>query len=121
MLSGRESLFTGEDEIAKVMQKCTAHDVNLRFGSVLELIGAMERLAAAPGKSIGEASAVILGDYLMSTPWSRCCSGRWISPLVKSDLTQSREQPGVLGCRPASTCPIEGPAIKWLACPRHRS
>jgi hypothetical protein len=51
IFSGRESLLTGEDEVAKVVQKCTAHDVNKRFASVLELIGAVERLAAAPAQT----------------------------------------------------------------------
>ncbi|MEU3575659.1 protein kinase family protein [Streptomyces globisporus] len=48
IFSGREALLSLDDAPSKIVRKCTAHDVDDRYASVRELIGAVEGMEATP-------------------------------------------------------------------------
>lgn len=48
IFTGRESLKADADELGRIVQKCAALDTVQRYGTVLDLIADVERLAATP-------------------------------------------------------------------------
>lgn len=48
IFTGRDALSTGTDAASRIVQKCTAPDLTLRYSSALEVIAAVEHLDATP-------------------------------------------------------------------------
>ncbi|MER7893471.1 protein kinase family protein [Micromonospora sp. NPDC094482] len=51
IFTGRESLKSSDDEVSRIVRKCTAHDVSKRYQSVRDVILDVERLDATPTDS----------------------------------------------------------------------
>jgi len=48
IFTGRDSLSAGDDAVGLIIQKCTAHNLDHRYTSALEIIADVERLDAGP-------------------------------------------------------------------------
>ncbi|WP_240679377.1 protein kinase family protein [Streptomyces sp. B29(2018)] len=48
IFTGRESLTSQDNAQSQIVRKCVTHDIGHRYGSVRELIGAVERLESTP-------------------------------------------------------------------------
>ncbi|MET8152578.1 protein kinase family protein [Actinoplanes sp. NPDC049668] len=48
IFTGRDSLKSGDDEVSRIVQKCTANEASKRYATVREVIEVIERLEASP-------------------------------------------------------------------------
>lgn len=48
IFTGRNALTARDDQVGKIVRKCSAHDIETRYSSVLELIADVEALAPPP-------------------------------------------------------------------------